>query len=1306
MNRAVDFLRLSFEFGLRDREMPILWRWRWVAPVLMAGMIFGWLNPQLALAADFDGSELQALYTFDEGWPSGEEHGTVFDQSEERNAGTLYGASFLPVSEGFVLSFDGRASFAKCARPNRLLFGQDPFSVEFWIKRNSLKAGIVMGKKGSEPDDAGWLIEIGESGQGLKVTLADGLRHDSLSVPLEDPENWHHVSLVRDGTSLMAYVDGLKVASGETFGGDVSNGTVFLHLGKIIGPQRSFHGELDDVRIWHRALDPGEIKETFQKDREMKTLTLLPTPASPEETLLIHYRFDTDPMDTAKDLSGNGHDGIIHDGNYLQAKEGQPGALHFNGESAYIEIPAAESLGIKGDMTFEMWVRQYGPPKTKGAVIFGEVSPGSNYLFSLAYGYNLLFSYRNGSSYGMESVSLPVTNTLLSPEWAHIAVVVEYPRCRFYRNGELVRDQFMPIPGLDAMSKRSLRLGGEPKNDYFAPLDLREFRLHRRALAAEEIAAHAKGETFSGAMAGTVAVEPDWYKEVLGIRYTHPSGGKAGQKMKIRLLMEGKEFGTRTVALTDESGNQSGRFTAQADFPLEGLEGKNVEARVEGGKDVPVSRSLLLKKPAWIHAQQAYSGRVPAPWTPVKMEVHSKQSLDVEVWGRRYEFDGSLLPTRIIAADASLLAEPIQLSAEIEGKAVAWQRGPIEVVESSPEKLKMEQKWKRGGVQLAIEASLEFDGFLHYRCVLTSDQNIQIDRLTVNIPFQKKHAAFCYADRAYPLVDGDYVATFQSGAIDGPLGFQFSPNVWIGDDDRGLTWQAESDQWWNPADPLKFLEVLPGESQTDFRANLIAKASAVGPGKEWVYEFALLATPMRPLTKDAWSWRIARYEPWGTDFDLPNRKVDGRPELEVIHDVGVRHLYSYITDAYAWPMPQHEAFAKGLRGLVAAAHDAGVKVHPYVVHQRIAVEVPEFDLYGTQMANRPMKGYSHAINFPRNLQRPTTVALDYGADSSSTVFMCAKSEALRDAFIHSVDERLEEFGEDGVYLDGTVHIGPLCFNEAHGCGYRDEEGGLHGTYGTFGTRKLMQGLYEVVKSHRPDGIVDVHSSYGFNPSGLAYTDVMWTGEQWHHLRKTGTDYVSEELTLDKFRTEFTGRQLGIGAETLHYRLRHPMKIAATSLLHDISPRYSTGGYDNATQSKNSYFELMPKIWRMRDAFGIEDAERLWYWENQNYVTVSGEQNHATLFKHPKNGVLAFVSNLSRNRDDVEVIFNWTELGWKPGELHPVNALTGEPLEMNPKGGLTIPLGSEEWIYVWLKPADQTVHPTTDDETKEESKNEN
>jgi len=41
-------------------------------------------------------------------------------------------------------------------------------------------------------------------------------------------------------------------------------------------------------------------------------------------------------------------------------------------------------------------------------------------------------------------------------------------------------------------------------------------------------------------------------------------------------------------------------------------------------------------------------------------------------------------------------------------------------------------------------------------------------------------------------------------------------------------------------------------------------------------------------------------------------------------------------------------------------------------------------------------------------------------------------------------------------------------------------------------REFMRRIHTVVKERDPAGIVDVHSSFSYNPAAQAYADVFWT----------------------------------------------------------------------------------------------------------------------------------------------------------------------------------------------------------------------
>ena len=52
---------------------------------------------------------------------------------------------------------------------------------------------------------------------------------------------------------------------------------------------------------------------------------------------------------------------------------------------------------------------------------------------------------------------------------------------------------------------------------------------------------------------------------------------------------------------------------------------------------------------------------------------------------------------------------------------------------------------------------------------------------------------------------------------------------------------------------------------------------------------------------------------------------------------------------------------------------------------------------------------------------------------------------------------------------------------------------------------------------------------------------------------------------------------------------------------------------------------------------------------------------------------------------VTVQFNLDKLNLRGHKLDVFDVLTNEPVDMTPDGKLSVSLGSEEWMYVWLRP---------------------
>ncbi len=111
------------------------------------------------------------------------------------------------------------------------------------------------------------------------------------------------------------------------------------------------------------------------------------------------------------------------------------------------------------------------------------------------------------------------------------------------------------------------------------------------------------------------------------------------------------------------------------------------------------------------------------------------------------------------------------------------------------------------------------------------------------------------------------------GEVKGDLDFRFAPSIWLGDNDRGLTWQSESDEVLAQRRSAKSHSGFSrAVRRAVFRANFIDKPLRLERGQTLRYKFALLATPVKPMLRDARDLRVMRSGPYGKEFDLPGKE--------------------------------------------------------------------------------------------------------------------------------------------------------------------------------------------------------------------------------------------------------------------------------------------------------------------------------------------------------------------------------------------------------------------------------------------------
>lgn len=959
--------------------------------------------------------------------------------------------------------------------------------------------------------------------------------------------------------------------------------------------------------------------------------------------LIAHYTFDEAAGSVLKDCSRNGNDGVIRQATWVKSPRGH--ALSFNGIDSLVEIRRNPSFDLTGDATVEAWLRTTSDDG-RDRLLFGDGA-------SLAVNRSLLVNIDRGvlsieHANGRENEAI-CPNVRFDGQWRHVAFVCEYPHHYTYVDGKLVNTGTMTIP-LTQTQGGNWFIGGWWAGHFKGEID--EIRLYRRALSEREVLSHYHGKVVSPPLTASISHRLGFSQGIIYLEVTcrNLSDPQARAELAIVKPNTGQAFWTHQSELqTTRPGSERAGLRTQ--LAMNCLSPGQYETRLLV-KDTlghtlgtTISPLAIPAKPSWLGSTRGLTDTVLPPYSSLTVDSDpaTKDYCAVGCWGRRYEFGRTPLLRGIRSGDVTLLAAPMRVGMRTDTSNIEWQGTDPLPTEKAAAKATIQQSSNSGPLATTLTTTIEYDGLATVCWRLKPTQSLVLQTLTLEIPLKQELARYLYT---WPTSWG---AAGYSGSFKGDCSSAFKPIVWLGDEQRGLSWFCESDQYWSNADPGKAIEVVRQNGAVVLRLNLIDKPIELKANAELTYTFAFQATPVKPIAQDGWKLRFTRAPWYGYDYDLLTKKIQGKPALQWLQDKGSRTFIATNWTpvmTYPWPVRREREF----KALVQACHKHGIKLIPYLGYQisELAAEYNDFkdDAVRSPLLTNPDK-------YP-------------GMEPQMVSTVCLRGP-WRDCLVDQVARMVDEYDIDGVYLDSTnMPFG--CTNTLHGCGYARPDGTIAPTYPVFAVRETFRRLYAVIKAKKPDGIVDSHVFDCMNSASLAFSTSYWNGEQL-----TRSENLAEGLPLDRFRTEMMGVNWGVPADFLHYTLGDFEKAHAISLLHDILIRpYLTEEVD-----------LSAKIWKLADDFGRTEARFLPYWNNGEYVTVTPSHCHASLYHHPKNGVLAIVSNLGKAEAQAAISFNLERLGLAHTPLSVTDALNGKPIRWEGKV-VSVPLASLGWQYVWLR----------------------
>ena len=355
-------------------------------------------------------------------------NGNANDESGNENNGTVSGATLTTDRFGnanSAYSFNGSSNYMDVNTSFSNYFVKD-FTAIVWFKMNVYnpnQRNYLLDYRGSSSlnQNSFALIIDNDSKIHHYVDWPSG-GHAEYNTLISSPLNaWHHTVLVKQGTTLKAYYDGVQIANSfmtsDTSKSDsisLSNGAKF---GYRSGPSASgdywFNGVLDEVRIYNRALSASEVDSLYHLNGwDVQSFVV-----SPSSVSFGSVSIGTNKTDSV--IVSNSGSGTLSISNVTSSNSQftvSPTSATVNANSSqifYITFAPTSSGATNGDIIFTH--NATGSPDTvtvngTGAQLTITATSGSNGSISpsgtinINYGADTTFNFTANTGYHVDSV--------------------------------------------------------------------------------------------------------------------------------------------------------------------------------------------------------------------------------------------------------------------------------------------------------------------------------------------------------------------------------------------------------------------------------------------------------------------------------------------------------------------------------------------------------------------------------------------------------------------------------------------------------------------------------------------------------------------------------------------------------------------------------------------------------------------------------------------------------------------------------------------------------------------------------------
>ena len=319
------------------------------------------------------------------------------DITTDGGSGFFNGSEYLTASDNAVFNF-----------------GTGDFTVEAWVYLTGGAGGIWT----NGPTSSG---SFGFYFQGTNELRCDYYGGTGLTSTIQAPDyEWHHVAVIRSGSTLSLYRNGVREATTTT---SSNNTTDSFTVGRAWTNDAggNLQGYISDLRV---------VKGTALYTGTSYTVPTTPLTAVTNTSALLNFQdagiYDRSGINNLDTVGNAQIDTAV--------KKYGTGSLEFDGSGDYLKTVENETLELgSGDWTIEFWV--YFDAVNNGTVkyLFDWRTASDTSNSFLAQESNNSWTYYNGA--GANITSGLTSSTFSASTWHHLAICREGTTTRFFVDG-------------------------------------------------------------------------------------------------------------------------------------------------------------------------------------------------------------------------------------------------------------------------------------------------------------------------------------------------------------------------------------------------------------------------------------------------------------------------------------------------------------------------------------------------------------------------------------------------------------------------------------------------------------------------------------------------------------------------------------------------------------------------------------------------------------------------------------------------------------------------------------------------------